>query len=94
MEIGSCNPVDRREETSVLVVVGLLVECKGEAGVSSGEAGLEGIFEGEEIRDMKVTTEVVGISKPERVKGRKSSSGLEKTERQSSEGGKAECGAA
>ena len=29
--------------------------CKDETGVSSGEAGLEGIFEGEEIGDKKVT---------------------------------------
>ena len=31
------------------VLEGVLVVCKGEAGVSLGEARLEGIFEGEEI---------------------------------------------
>ena len=73
------------------VVVELLGVCKGEAGVSSGEAGLEGIFAGGEIGDRKVTTEVVGRSKPEGVGGWKSSSGSDKTERQSSQGGKTEC---
>ena len=48
--------------------MGLLVGCKGEAGVSLGEAGLEGIFAGGEIGDRKVTTEVVGRSKPEGVR--------------------------
>ena len=70
-------------------IVGVgLVDGKGGAGVSSVEAGLEGIFEGEEIGDRKVTTELVGRSRPEGVRGRKSSSGSEKTERQSSEGEK------
>ena len=73
------------------VIVGLLVVCKGEAGVSSGDAGLEGILEGEDIGERKMTTELVGRFKPEGVSGWKSSSGSEKTERQSSEGGKAEC---
>ena len=73
------------------VVVELLRVCKGEAGVSSGEAGLEGIFAGGEIGDRKVTTEVVGRSKPEGVGGWKFSSGSDKTERQSSQGRKTEC---
>ena len=60
--------------------MGLLVDCNGEAGVSSGEAGIEGISEGEEIGDSKVT-KLVGKSKPEGVKGRMSSSGSERTER-------------
>ena len=77
--------------TSGTVVVELLVVCKGEAGVSSSEAGLEGIFAGGEIGDRKVTTEVVGRSKPEGVGGWKSWSGSERTERQSSQGGKTEC---
>ena len=72
------------------VVVGLLVVCKSEAGVSSGDAGLDGIFEGEEIGDKKVRTELVERSKPEGVRGWKSSSGSERTERQSSQGGKTE----
>ena len=55
--------------TSGTVVVELLVVCKSEAGVSSGETGLEGIFAGGEIGDRKVTTEVVGRSKPEGVGG-------------------------
>ena len=74
-EIENCNPVEEEEATSGTVVLGLLVGCKGEAGVSSGEAGLEGIFAGAEIGDRKVTTEVVGRSKPEGVGGWKSSSG-------------------
>ena len=90
-EIENCNPVEEEEATSGTVVVGLLVGCKGETGVSSGDAGLEGIFVGEEIGDKKVTTESVGRSKPECVRGWKSSSGSEKTERQSSQGGKTEC---
>ena len=69
----------------------MLVGCKGEAGVWSGEAGLEGIFAGGELGDRKVTTEVVGKSKPEGVGGWKSSSGSERTERQSSQEGKTEC---
>ena len=73
------------------VVVGLLVVCMGEAGVSSGDAGLEGIFEGEELGDKTLTTELVGRSRPEGVEGWKSSSGSERTERQSSQGGKTEC---
>ena len=71
-------------------MVGSLVGCNGETGVSSGEAGLEGIFEGEEIGDRKVKSELVGRSKPGGVGGRKSSSVSQRTERQSSEG-KIEC---
>ena len=69
----------------------LLVGCKSEAGGSSGEAGLEGILEGEEMGE---TTGLVGISKSEGLKGWKSSSGSERTERQSSQGGKIEFTAA
>jgi len=87
----NCNPVGEEEATSGAVVVGLLVVCKVEEGVSSGDAGLEGIFEGGEIGDKKVTTELVGQSKPEGVGGWKSSSGSERTERQSSQGGNVEC---
>ena len=54
-EIENFNPVEEEEATSGTVVVGLLVVCKGEAGVSSGDAGLEGILEGEERRDKKAT---------------------------------------
>ena len=68
----------------------MLVGCKGEAGVSLGEAGLEGIFEGEEVGDRKVPTALAGWSKPGGVGGRKSSSVSQRTERQSSEG-KIEC---
>ena len=63
----------------------ILVDRRGEVGVSSGEARLEGIFEGKEIGDKKVITELVGRSKPEGVRGWKSSSGSERTERQSSQ---------
>ena len=52
-----------------IVVVKLLAGCKGEASGSSGEAGSEGSLYGEEIRERKVTTGLVGISKPEGVKG-------------------------
>ena len=72
----------------------MLVVCKGKAGVSSGEAGLEGIFEGEKIGDRKVTIGLEGRSEPEGVKDWNSSSGSEMIERQSSHGGKIECNAA
>ena len=81
-EIENCNPVDGEEPTSGITVLGLLVVYKDEASVLSGEAGLEVIFEGEEIGDRKVTTELVGRSKPESVRGWKSSAGWERTERQ------------
>ena len=74
--------------------MGLPVDCKGEAGASSGEAGLEGIFEGEEIRERKVRIGLEGKSKPEGLKGWKASSASKRTERQSSQGGKIECNAA
>ena len=93
-ELENSNPVEGEEATSGTVVLGLLVVCKGEAGVSLGEAGLEGIFEGEEIGDRKMTTEVVGWTKPEGVEGWKSSSGLERTEIQSSQGRRIDCIAA
>ena len=90
MEFENCNPIEREEAGFGITFVGLLVDRSGEAG----EAGLEGIFEGEEIRDREVTTELVGRSKPEGVRGWKSSYGSEKTERQSSQAGKIECNAA
>ena len=68
-----------------MVIVGGLVESKVREGGSSGEAGLES------IGDKNVMPELVGRSKPEGVRGRKSSSGSEMTERQSSQGGKIEC---
>ena len=74
--------------------VGLLVDRKGEAGVLSGEAGLEGIFEGEEIGERKVTTYLMGRSKLEGANGWKSSSRSERTERRTSQRGKTECNAA
>ena len=82
-ENGNGNPVEGYEAASGTVVVVLLVVRKGEAGVSSDEAGLEGIFEGEETGDRKVTTKLVGRSKPQGVRDLKSSSGSEKTEKQS-----------
>ena len=88
MEIENCNPVEGEEAGFEITIVGLLLDRRGEAVVLSGEAGLEGIFEGDEIGDRKVTTELVGRSKPEGVRDRKSPSGSEKTERQSSLGGK------
>ena len=72
--------------------VGLLVDCRGEAGVSPEKAGLDGIFEQKEIGDKKLTTELVGRFKPESVR-RWKSSGSERSERQSSQG-KIECNAA
>ena len=75
----------------MVIIRGGFVDCKGETGVSSGDAGLEGIFEGGEIGDRKVTTELVGGSRPGGVRGRKSSSGSKRTERQSSQGGNVEC---
>ena len=73
------------------MVGGWLVESKVREGGASGEAGLEGICEQEAIGDKNVTSELVGRSKPEGVRGRKSSSGSEMTERQSPQGGKIEC---
>ena len=74
--------------------MGFLVDCRDEAGVSSDEAGLEGIFEGEEVGEGKLTTGLNGKSEPEGVKDWNSSSGSERSERQSSQGGKVECSAA
>ena len=68
-----------------------LVASKVREGGSSGEAGLEGICERGAIGDKNVTSELVGRSKPGGVRGQKSSSGSERTERQSSQGGKIEC---
>ena len=88
MEIENCNPVAGGEATSEIVVVGLLVDCKDEASVSSAEAGLEGFFGGEEVGERKVTIGLGGKSELEGVRGWKSSSGLERNEKQSSQGGK------
>ena len=77
--------------TSGFIVVGWIVDCEIREGGSSCEAGLEGICKQEETGDRKVTPELVGRSKPEGVRGWKSSSGSEMTERQSSQGGKIEC---
>ena len=95
MEIENCNPVKGEEAASGIAVVGLLVDFEGEAGNSSGEAGLEGTFGGgEEIGERKVTIGLEGTSKPEGVKDWKSSSGSKGTERQSSQGETVECRAA
>ena len=74
--------------------MGLLIDSNGEASDQSGEAGLERNFEGEMIGERKVTLRIKEKSDPEGVKGWKSSSGLEKTERQSSQRGKVECSVA
>ena len=92
-EIENCNPVEGEEAASEITFVGLLVDCKGEAGVSSGETGLEGFFEGEEIVERKVTTGLEGKTEPEGVKDLISFSGSKRTERQSSQG-KVECSGA
>ena len=89
----NCNPVEGEEAGFWITIVGFLVDRRGEAGVLSGEAGLEGIFEGEKIGDKKVTTEFLGRFKPEGVRGWKSSSASQRTEKQSSQG-KIECNAA
>ena len=88
MEFKNYNPVEGEEAMSGIVVVGLLINCRGDAGVSSGEAGLEGDFEGEGIGEGKFTTGLEGKSKRDGVKDGKSSSGSEKTEKQSSQGEK------
>ena len=46
-KIENWSPVEGEEAAFRIVILGLLVDCKGGASVSSGEAGLEGIFEGE-----------------------------------------------
>ena len=48
-EIENCSPVDREGITSGIIFLGLLIDCKGELVVSSGEAELECILEGEGI---------------------------------------------
>ena len=70
--------------------MGLLVDCKGEVGVSSGEAGLEGILEREDIGERRLTTGLMGMSELEGVKDWKFPSGSERTEGQSSQVGKIE----
>ena len=71
MEIENCNPVEGERARFGIKLVGLLVDRRGEAGVSSSEAGLEGILQGDEIGDRKVTTELKRRSKPEGVRGRR-----------------------
>ena len=90
-EIVICGSINAGGATSEFIVVGWIVDSKVREGGSSGETGLQGICEREEIGDKKVTPELVGRSKPEGVKGRKSSSTSEMTERQSSQAGKSEC---
>ena len=58
-EIENCNPVEGGEAGFGSTFMGLLVDRRGEAGVLSGQAGLEGIFNVGEIGDKKVTTELV-----------------------------------
>ena len=89
--IGSFEPINVEVVTSGFILGGWLVDSRVREGGSSGEAGLEGNCEREEIGDKNVTPELVRRSKPEGVRGRKSSSGSEVTERQSSQGGKIEC---
>ena len=60
--------MEGEEATSRIVVLGLLVDCEGEAGVLSGEAGVEGLFGGEEIGERKVTIGSEGRSDLEGVK--------------------------
>ena len=84
-EIENCNPVEGEKATSGIVIVGLLLDCKSEAGLLSGEDGLEGIFEGEELGERKVTTRLEGKSEPEGVKDGNLSCGSVKTERQLSQ---------
>ena len=67
MEIVNYNPVDREGATCGIAVVGLLVEGENGAGISSGDAGLEGIFEGKEVREGKVTIGLDKNSGPEGV---------------------------
>ena len=70
------------------------MDCKCEAGVSLGGAGLADIFEGGEVGARKVTTELVGRSKRKSVRGWESSSISKKIEKQSSQGGKIDRNAA
>ena len=87
----NCEPVDVEGATSWSIIGGWLGWRKVGEGGSSGEAGLEGILKGEEIGERKMTPELVQSSKPGGVRGRKSSSASEMTERQSSQGGNIEC---
>ena len=75
--------MDKKGATFENTAVALLLDCNGEAGVSSGETGLQGIFDGKEIGETKVTTGLLGSSKREGLKGWKSSSGSERTKKQS-----------
>ena len=56
----NCEPVDVEGATSGFIVGGRLVCSKVKEGSLSGEAALEGSFEGGAIGDRKVTTELVG----------------------------------
>ena len=92
-ESENCNQVDRGGVAPVNIVMGMPVDCKGEAGVSSRKARLESAFDGEEIGLRIMTSRLSGNFKPDDIKGSQSSSGLERTERQSWQGGKVECSA-
>ena len=83
--IENCSPNEREGVTSGVIFVCFPVACKGEAGVSSSKAGSEGILEGEEIGERKVTIRLVERSKTEGVQGWKTSSGWEKTDRHKEE---------
>ena len=63
-EVEKCCPVYRERAACGVVTVGLLVDCKSEAGISSGEAALMGILGGEEIGERKATTGLARISQP------------------------------
>ena len=71
-EIGNCEPISVEGATSGFIVGGWLVDSMVRESGSSGEAGLDGIFEGGEIGNRKVTPELVGRSKPGGVRGQKS----------------------
>ena len=76
-EIANCNPGDRGGVAPGIMFMGLLVDCKGEVGVWSGEAELESILQGDEIKERKTTTGLEVKCEPEGVKYWKSSSGSE-----------------
>ena len=81
--IHNCELIDAERVSCWVIFGGWLLDGKGGAGVSSIDAELGGI-----LGERKVTGEIVRSSKPEGVRGWKSPSGSEKTEKQSSQGGK------